>query len=76
MAQITILLDPESEAKARDRAKKMNMSLDQWIADLVRKQTASAWPESVKKLAGAWPDFPSIEEIRRPEGEDVQREVL
>ena len=76
MVQITISLDPESETKARDRAKKMNMSLNQWIAELVRKQTASAWPESVKKLAGAWPDFPSIDEIRRQEGEDSRREAL
>lgn len=64
MGQITIHLDMESESKARTYAKKLNISIDKWIAGLIMEKTSAAWPESVKKLAGSWPDFPAIEEIR------------
>jgi hypothetical protein len=62
MGQITIYLDSESEAKARESAEIMNISLDKRIADLIIQETSAHWPESVKKLAGSWPDFPSPEE--------------
>lgn len=52
MGQITIHLDTESEVKAKNYAKKMNISLDKWIAELIVQKTLSDWPESVKKLGG------------------------
>jgi hypothetical protein len=76
MGQITIDLDPESEEKAKAYAKMMDMPLNQWIADLIRKQVAEEWPDSVKELAGAWPDFPPLEEIRAGNGDDAGRESL
>jgi len=45
-------------------------------ADQTREKPVSSWPESVKELAGAWPDFPTAEEIRSGLGEDVPREPL
>lgn len=74
MGQVTIYLDAEVEAKMRAAAKAMNTSLSQWIANAIREKTADVWPESVKELAGAWSDFPEIEEIRSGVGEDVPRE--
>lgn len=34
------------------------------------------WQELVRSTAGAFPDFPSLEEIRSGYGEDVPRESL
>ncbi len=34
------------------------------------------WPESVKNLAGAWRDFPALEEIRGIQKQDTPRETL
>jgi hypothetical protein len=76
MGRITISLDAESEAKAKDCAKMMNMPLDQWIADVIRKRISPEWPDSVKRLAGAWPDFPSLDEIRFDEKNDLRREEM
>lgn len=76
MEQITIRLDSESEAKAREYAKNLNISLDKWIADLIMEKTSAVWPQSVKQLAGSWPDFPTLEEIRAETGKDARRESL
>jgi len=76
MGQITIHLDMASEAKAMDYAKTLNISIDKWIAGLIMEKTHAAWPESVKKLEGSWPDFPTIEEIRSETGKDVRRDGL
>lgn len=64
MAQITILLDSKTEIRARDAAKAAKVSLDRWIADLIKEKTDPNWPEPVRCLAGAWPDFPDLEDIR------------
>ena len=31
------------------------------------------WPEAVRALAGAWPDLPSAEQIRKSEANDITR---
>jgi len=46
------------------------------VADLIREKTAARWPESVARLAGAWADFPTAEEIRAGLGEDLPREAI
>ena len=76
MAQVTIYLEPEVAEKARKEAKANRTSLSKWIADLIRERTDDSWPESVKKLAGAWADFPTAEELRNPLGEDIPREDI
>jgi len=37
---------------------------------------AAVWPDSIKKLAGAWSDFPLLDEIRAEKGKDALRESL
>lgn len=74
MGQVTIYLDDESESKMRASAKAMHLSQSKWIANLIKEKVADEWPESVRKLAGSWEDFPSAEEIRETMGKDSLRE--
>jgi hypothetical protein len=78
MAQVTLYLDPETEAKMKLAAKAAGVSQSRWVAELIRERTASCWPESFVKLVGTWSDedFPSLEEIRTGMGEDVTREAF
>jgi hypothetical protein len=74
MAQVTIYLDPETATRMRKAARAAGVSQSRWLADLVRRRTASEWPESVRRLAGAWADIPSAEELRRGPRGDARRE--
>lgn len=56
--------------------KATDVSQSQWIADAIRQRAKKEWPRAVLELAGAWPDFPSLEEIRKSYGEDVPRKKL
>lgn len=76
MGQVTIYLDDESEKRLRAAAKAAGMPVSRWIATLVQEKTRTVWPESVRKLAGAWRDFPDLETIRRTEAKDSAREPL
>jgi len=74
MGQVTIYLDDEIESKMRASVKAMNLSKSKWIANLIKEKVTDEWPESVRKLAGSWKDFPSAEEIRQTMGKDILRE--
>ncbi len=39
----------------------------------IRRRARGEWPEAVRALAGAWPDLPSAERIRKSEAKDVTR---
>ena len=76
MGQVTIYLDSETEKKMLDIVKKSGVSKSKWIADLIREKAAHTWPDHIFELAGAWKDFPTIEEIRNGLSEDAKRESL
>ncbi len=76
MAQVTLYLDEETKKRMRKAAKTAGVSQSRWLAELVRLETANEWPAEVRELAGAWPDFPEAEELRRSSGRDVRRERL
>ena len=76
MGQVTIYLDNETEKKLNAIIGDAKISKSKWIADLIRAKTATSWPESVAKLAGAWKDLPMAEKIRHTMGPDVDREPL
>jgi hypothetical protein len=76
MGQVTIYLDSETERKMRAVVKSVNVSQSKWIANLIEEKIGNEWPESVVKLAGAWKDFPGIDEIRQTEGKVIPREAL
>jgi hypothetical protein len=76
MSQITIYLEPEVSKLVKTAAKAAGVSRSRWIADAIRTRVRSEWPASVRALSGAWPDFPSAEEIRSNPGADAPRERL
>ncbi len=76
MGQVTIYLEDEIEYKMRSAAKSMHLSQSKWIANLIKQKVVDEWPASVKNLAGAWKDFPALEEIRKLENVDLPREDL
>jgi hypothetical protein len=76
MAQITIYLDDELHRLLNTAVRTAGVSKSQWIADAVRARMKREWPASVRDLAGAWPDFPSAEEIRKRNAADLPREKL
>jgi len=45
-------------------ARKPRASVSRWVADLVENRTRVAWPPEARQLAGAWPDFPDLQELR------------
>ena len=76
MAQVTLYLDAEIEARMKDAAKAAGVSQSRWLVDLIRERTANEWPPSVAALAGAWSDMPTAEELRKGFVEDVPREPI
>jgi hypothetical protein len=76
MVRVTLYLDRETEALMRAAARTAGVSPGRWVAELIRERTAREWPESVRRLAGAWPDFPTAEELRARLPGDAPREPL
>lgn len=76
MSQVTIYLEPELAERMRTAAQSEGVSQSSWVAELIRRRLETQWPEEVRLLAGAWADFPEVEEIRAGQGEDVPREEL
>ena len=76
MGQVTIYLDGKTEKKARAAARSEGLSLSKWVAGRIEQGARSEWPEHVRQLAGAWPDMPSVEQIRAKYGKDVKRSRL
>jgi hypothetical protein len=76
MPQVTIYLDQETERRARREARSARMSLSRWISTILRERTDDKWPPEVLALFGAWPDFPTLEEIRRGQPPDTTRKRL
>ena len=76
MGQVTIYLEDEIESKMCASAKAMKLSKSRWIASVIKEKLVDEWPASVQELAGAWGDFPSLEEIRDNPRSDSPREEL
>ena len=49
---------------SRRQHRETGLSVSRFIANLIREKTATEWPASVMELAGAWADFPELEELR------------
>jgi hypothetical protein len=76
MPQVTIYLDDKVLALVKAATKTTGISQSKWIAEAVRLRVKKEWPASVLGLAGAWPDFPTAEEIRESQDIDASREQL
>jgi len=76
MAQLTIYLDDETAKQMGRAAEEAGLSRSRWVTNLIREKARAEWPEAVRRLAGAWRDFPELEEIRTGLVEDAPREPL
>jgi hypothetical protein len=76
MGQVTIYLDDAAERRLRAAARKSRVSVSRWLAELVESRTRTDWPSEARQLAGAWPDFPDLQEIRALSGRDRSRARL
>jgi hypothetical protein len=76
MGQVTIYLDSETEKKMSTIVKKSGISKSKWVSDLIKQKITTTWPENIVKLAGAWTDLPTAEEIRKNMAEDADRESI
>ena len=76
MGQVTIYVDDNTEKKLLSMVERSGISKSKWIAKLIREKTATTWPENVIRLAGAWKDLHTAEEIRDKMGEDSNRESI
>jgi len=74
MGQVTLYLDDETEAGMKEAAAAEGVSQSRWVISLIKERTNTEWPESVVRLAGAWADFPTAEELRSGQPEDLPRE--
>ncbi|MBZ5564595.1 MAG: CopG family transcriptional regulator [Acidobacteriia bacterium] len=73
MGQVTIYLDDAAERRLKAAARKCGVSVSRWVADLVKNRTRTDWPPEARELAGAWPDFPDVRELRPVTGKDRPR---
>ena len=76
MAQITIYITNDLESKVKEIASSLDTSVSKYIATIIEKNINNNWNPKVKKLAGSWSDFPTIEEIRKESADDVKRETF
>jgi hypothetical protein len=73
MAQITIYLRDDLEARARKAAKAKHEPVSRWIAHEIERSLSATWPQEVLDAAEALPDFPALREIRKGYGKDAPR---
>ena len=76
MGQVTIYLDDEHERRMRRAASESGQPVSRWVAGLIEEKTRTHWPQAVRELAGQWPDFPALEELRENQSDDTPREAL
>ena len=74
MARITIYLDDATSEKLKSVAGSAGLSISSFVGDLIRNKFVLEWPASVAKLAGAWKDFPTLDEIRQGQPNNTSRE--
>lgn len=73
MARITIYLRDDLEAKARKAAKANHEPVSGWIAAQIERSVGETWPQAALDPAGALPDFPELEELRKMYGRGIRR---
>jgi hypothetical protein len=74
VGQVTIYLDEDSERRLKSAAAAAGIPVSRWVAALIQQKTATQWPDSVRRLAGDWKDFPDVEVLRETTSKDVTRE--
>lgn len=76
MSQVTIYLEDDTLAAAKEAAKRAHMSVSKWFAQFAEaeklkpKQSWNEFFAEIDKNKEIWSDFPSLEEIRANEVPD------
>jgi len=73
MAQVTIYLEDGAQRRLKAAARKAGVSVSRWVGELVRNRTRQDWPAEARELAGAWPDFPDLHDLRAVTAKDLSR---
>lgn len=73
MSQITLYLDDATQALVEQAAHANGLSKSRWVAEIIRKYAAHEWPQDCLALAGAFPDFPLVEESQYSQPADAPR---
>ena len=76
MAQVTIYIPNDLESKIKAMSSSLNISISKFISTVLEQKVQNEWTSDSKKLAGSWNDFPTLEEIRANQAEDIQRETF
>ena len=76
MTQLVLELDTETALKVQEAAERAGLTRDEWLVKLIEGQVGGRWPDPVKQLSGAWPDFPEVKSLREQQQEDVPRETF
>jgi hypothetical protein len=76
MAQVTIYLDADAQRHLKAAARKAGVSVSRWVGELVHNRTRRDWPAEARELAGAWPDFADLHDLRAVTGKDQPRRRL
>lgn len=74
MAQVTIYIPNDLESQIKAVANSLNISISKFISTVLEQKVKNEWSSNSQKLAGAWNDFPTLQEIRANQGQDVPRE--
>jgi hypothetical protein len=76
MAHVTIYIRNNLESLLKMMASSLNISISKYISTILEQKVQNEWSSNSRKLAGSWDDFPTLQEIRTNQGNDVQREEL
>lgn len=75
MAQLTLYLDENTERLLKASAEAAGLSQSRWVAEVIQRAAAPAWPAVVSDALGSWQDFPEAEALRSGAA-DLPREPL
>lgn len=73
MPQITLYIDDSTQALVDQAAAASGVSKSRWVAEAIRHYAAEEWPAECRALAGAFPDFPLVEDGAPAQAADVAR---
>ena len=74
MAQVTIYISNDLESKVKEIASSQETSISKYISTVIERSISNNWNPKIKNLPGSWSDFPTIEEIRSNNTQDLKRE--
>jgi len=56
MAQVSIYIPNELESQVKEMAASLNISISEFILDVLEQKVQNEWGSSSRELAGSWAD--------------------